>query len=130
MVSIMKKKIIVLFSLIIMLLSTSCKGIEFENQKLAKAEEFSRGEAMIFVAEEKNKYENRFSSELWNLKSGDGNLNFRDYIVSVTKSFIEQIMVLKLTATDLNIILGTSDDEKLKSASEEYYNSLSYDDGR
>ena len=106
----------------------SCKGIEFENQKIAKAEEFSRAETMIFVAEEKNKYENKFGYALWNLKSGDGSLFFKDYIVSITKGFIEKMMVLKLTAEDLNIIVSNADNEKIAKASEEYYDALSYAD--
>ena len=123
------KRIIILFLNLILVFSTlSCKGIEFENQKIAKAEEFSKGEAMIFVAEEKNKYENRFGESLWDLKSGDGNLYFRDYVVSITKSFIEKLMTLKLTAIDLNIILSTTDEEKLRLASEDYLKSLTSKD--
>lgn len=106
----------------------SCKGIEFENQKIAKAEELSRAESMIFVAEEKNRYENKFGNALWNLKSGDGSLYFKDYIVSITKAFVEKLMVLKLTAGDLNIIISNADNEKILKASEEYYNLLSFGD--
>ena len=121
----MKKVIKNIILFLTLLLLFSCKGIEFENQKTAKAEEFSRGEAMIYVAEEKNRYENRFGYSLWNLKSGDGSRYFKDYIVYVTKAFIEKIMVLKLTANDLNIVISNADNEKLVKASEEYYNSLS-----
>ena len=106
----------------------SCKGIEFENKKIAKAEELSRAESMIFVAEEKNRYENKFGSALWNLKSGDGNLYFKDYIVSITKAFVEKLMVLKLTADDLNIVISSADNEKIVKASEEYYNLLTFGD--
>ncbi|MBR3288951.1 MAG: hypothetical protein IKI71_04240 [Lachnospiraceae bacterium] len=120
----MKKIILVLVATSLF----SCKGIEFENQKIAKAEEFSRAEAMIVVAEEKNKYENKFGYSLWNLKSGDGSLYFKDYIVSITKGFIEKLMVLKLTAEDLNIIISNVDNEKIDNASKEYFNSLSQGD--
>ena len=123
-----KKIAIIVINIVLVFQITSCKGIEFENQKIAKAEELSKGEAMIFVAEEKNKYDNRFGKEIWDLKSGDGSLYFRDYIVSITKSFVEKLMVLKLTATDLNIVLSVADEDKIKNASNEYYNSLSYSD--
>ena len=125
----MNKKLIKKFLLFLILISiTSCKGIEFENQKIAKAEEFTKGEAMIFVAEEKNKYENKFGEGLWNLKSGDGSLYFRDYIVSITKNFIEKIMVLKLVADDLNVVISNADAEKIDKASAEFFNALSYGD--
>lgn len=119
------KNIILIITLISLF---SCKGIEFENQKIAKAEEFSRAESMIFVAEEKNRYENKFGNALWNLKSGDGSLFFKDYIVSVTKAFVEKLMVLKLTADDLNIVISSTDSDKIVNASEEYYNLLSFGD--
>ena len=45
----MKKIIIVFLNLLLVFSILSCKGIEFENQKIAKAEEFTKGEAMIFV---------------------------------------------------------------------------------
>lgn len=124
----MKRVLIIILNLLLVFSILSCKGIEFENQKIAKAEEFSKGEAMIFVAEEKNKYENRFGESIWDLKSGDGNLYFRDYVVSITKNFIETLMTLKLTAGDLNIILSTTDEEKLKHASAEYFQSLTHSD--
>lgn len=113
---------------VVMCSLVSCKGIEFANQKIAKAEEFSKAEAMIYVAEEKNRYENKFGNALWNLKSGDGNLYFKDYIVSITKGFIEKIMVFKLVANDLNVIVSNADSEKINSASKEYYESLTIDD--
>lgn len=119
-------KSIILFLLAILIVS--CKGIEFENQKIAKAEEFSKAEAMIFVAEEKNRYENKFGSALWNLKSGDGNLYFKDYIVTIVKGFIEKIMVLKLAANDLNIVISPADNDKIMEASIEYFNELSLAD--
>ena len=124
----MKKSIYKILILFFIIFLTSCKGIEFENQKIAKAEEFTKGKAMIFVAEEKNRYENKFGEELWDLKSGDGSLYFKDYLVAVTKSFIEKIMVLKLVANDLNIIISSTDSEKLKAVSKEYYDALTYDD--
>lgn len=123
------KKIIFVF--VLLLLGTtlfSCKGLEFENQKLATAKELTKGESMIFIAEEKNKYENKFTSQIWNLKSGDGNTYFKDYIVYTVKRFVERIMKLKLVANDVNVIISSEDDEKLKKAAEDYLNELTFAD--
>lgn len=106
----------------------SCKGIEFENQKLATAKELTKGESMIFIAEEKNKYENKFTSQIWNLKSGDGNTFFKDYIVYTVKRFVERIMKLKLVANDVNVIVSNEDDEKLRKATDDYLNELTLAD--
>ena len=123
------KKILILF-LVLMTGSVlfACKGLEFENQKLATAKELSKGESMIFIAEEKNKYENKFTSQIWNLKSGDGNTYFKDYIVYTVKRFVERIMKLKLVANDVNVIISAEDDEKLKKASEDYLDELTFAD--
>ena len=60
---------------------------------------------MVFVAEEKNKYENKFGKEIWNLKSGNGESYFKDYVVYTVKKFVEKIMKLKLVAVDLNVVI-------------------------
>lgn len=118
-------KIVLIFSL---LLLTSCKGIAFENKKTAKAEEFTKGEVMVFVAEEKNKYESRFGHDMWTLKSGSGDAYFKDYVVNNVKLFIEKLMKLKLVSEDLNIIISNSDELKLKDAKDEYISMLSNGD--
>lgn len=123
-----RKFVAIFFALIIGLSLYACKGIEFENQKLATAKELTKGESMIFIAEEKNKYENKFTSQIWNLKSGDGNTYFKDYIVYTVKRFVEKIMKLKLVANDMNVIVSAEDDEKLRKASEDYLNELTFAD--
>ena len=56
MINKLKNTIILLFILIIL---SSCKGIEFEDSSFSHAVELTRGEAMILVADEKNNYEKR-----------------------------------------------------------------------
>lgn len=120
-----KKISLILLVILTVGILTSCKGIEFENQKLVTAKELPRGEAMIFVAEEKNKYANRFNSQIWNLKSGDGSQFFKDYVVHTVKKFVEKIMLLKLIANDLNVIVSPKDDELIENAAIEYKTMLS-----
>lgn len=119
-------KIILIITVVINLFS--CKGIDFENKKLAEAKELPLGETMVFVAEEKNKYENKFGKEIWNLKSGNGESYFKDYVVYTVKKFVEKIMKLKLVAVDLNVVIAPEDEVKLDAAFNEYYNMLSYGD--
>ena len=123
-----KRAIILLLVCTLSISLFACSGIEFENQKVANAKEFSLGEVMIFMSEEKNKYENRFNSQVWGLKNGDGTAYFKDYIVYTVKKFVEKIMKLKLAANDLNVIVSQKDDELLKTASDEYFNSLTFGD--
>lgn len=115
------RKILIFASILLMISNLfGCRGIDFENQKTATAKELPLGEVMIFIAEEKNKYENRFDSEIWNLKSGDGNTFFKDYVVYTVKKFVEKIMMLKLAANELNVIISVKDDDLIKEAANEY----------
>ena len=122
MINKLKNTIILLFILIIL---SSCKGIEFEDSSFSHAVELTRGEAMILVADEKNNYENKFGHEVWLLKSGDGRQDFKNYVVLKVKEFVEDIMLYNLVAKDLGVEITDSDKKILTEASEEYYNNLS-----
>lgn len=128
MIKIIKKFIIIDLLLVMTLCLFSCKGIDFENKKLADAKELPLGETMVFIAEEKNKYENKFGKEIWSLTSGSRDAYFKDYVVYTVKKFVEKIMKLKLVAVDLNVMISKEDEEKLEKAFNEYYNLLTYDD--
>lgn len=114
--------------LLILFLLSSCQGIKIKDSKVSSATEFTLGQSMILVAEEKNKYESRFGSQIWNLKSGSGDLNFKDYIVSNVKKFVEKIMTIKLMSKSLGINLTSKDKENLELATNDYINSMNNDD--
>lgn len=123
----MKRVYFTIYIFVVLILS-SCSGIKFKNQKVAEAAEFTKGEAMIFVTQEKNKYENKFGHDIWRLRSGDGKILFKDYVVNNVKEFVERIMKLKLISNELNVAIGTRDMEILEKVSNEYYDNLSVSD--
>ena len=110
--------------IIIILLLTSCKGIEFEDSSFSHAVELTRGEAMILIADEKNNYENKFGHEVWQLRSGDGRQDFKNYVVLKVKEFVEDIMLYNLVAKDLGVDISDNDKKTLMEAAEDYYNNL------
>ena len=121
----MKIKFKNIFIVIIMsILLSSCKGIEFEDSSFSHAVELTRGEAMILIADEKNNYENKFGYEVWSLKSGDGRQDFKSYVVLKVKEFVEDIMLYNLVAKDLGVDITDREKNTLKDASEDYFNSL------
>ena len=121
----MKIKFKNIFIVIIMsILLSSCKGIEFEDSSFSHAVELTRGEAMILIADEKNNYENKFGHEVWSLKSGDGRQDFKSYVVLKVKEFVEDIMLYNLVAKDLGVDITDGEKNTLKDASEDYFNSL------
>ena len=122
----MKKKYLKIFIyLIIVLVNVSCAGVKISNSSSVLTPEFSRGMVMILVAEEKNKFESNFTSDVWKIKSGTGDSNFKDYIVGCVKEYVEKLMTLKLFADNYNISLSTRDREFINNASDEYYQNLS-----
>ena len=116
------KKFILL--VLIVILTTSCSGVKISDTNYVLVPEFSRGMSMILVAEEKNKFESNFGSDVWKIKSGSGDSNFKDYIVGCVKAYVEKLMTLKLFADFFNITLSTRDREWINNAANDYYQSL------
>ena len=117
----------ILLAMIILSLC-SCRGIQIQNSKQASMEEFSKGQVMIFVKEEKNKYENAFGKDVWDIKSDKGNQTYKDYVLSNVKKYVESLMVLNLYTQYNGISLSTQDMENIVNATNEYYQSLSDND--
>lgn len=120
----LKKSIIIL----LILLLTSCKGVEFSNSKVSSAQEFTYGQVMILSVEEKNKYEDKFGTQIWTIKNGNGNRNYKDYVVNNIKLYVEKLMTLILYAKKNNIAPTNKDREKLMKATKDYVDGLTNDD--
>ena len=110
------------------LLISSCKGIKIENSKDSSVEEFSYGQAMILVAEEKYKYQSRFGKEIWNLRSGDGEQLFKNYVVDNIKKFVENIMAIKMLSEIRDISIDGDDINNINKATDEYQSLLTNED--
>lgn len=121
---IISKKKIILLILLLLAFCSGCRTIKIAQAVTSSMEELSHPESMILVAEEKNKYESRFSNRIWLLKSGDGNQNFSDLIKSNVKKYIENIILINLMADKYNIVINNTDKEKINKLSEEYYDNL------
>ena len=55
---------ILISSYLLIFVLCACRGIQIQNSKQASIEEFTKGQVMIFVKEEKNKYETAFGKEV------------------------------------------------------------------
>lgn len=120
------KKLI--FTIIILLSLSSCRGIQIQNSKQASVEEFNKGQAMIFVKEEKKKYETAFGKEVWNIKSDKGTQTYKDYVLSNIKKYIESLMVLNIYAEEYGLSLSSQELDNISLATNEYYDSFTDDD--
>ena len=115
-------------TLLVLFLLSSCKGIRIENSKDSSVEEFSYGQVMILVAEEKYKYQSRFGKDIWNLRSGDGEQLFKNYIVDNIKKFVENIMAIKVLSEVRDVNIDNDDIKKINEAVIEYDNLLTEED--
>lgn len=117
----LKKSISWIILMAVLLVSPSllsgCKGVELEN-KTEQVRGYSRQQAMILLANERNRYQNVYSPEIW---QGD----FQDQMVENVKGFLEQIATLKLMAEERGINLTGQEQETLRNLSDQYYAGLS-----
>lgn len=122
-------KIKLIFILLIAsILFTSCKSVKIASAVTTSMQEFSEEKSMILVAEEKNKYESRYGSDIWKLKSGDGLQNFSDLIVSNVKKYIESIITINLIGDKYNVVINNEDKEKIEELANEYFDNLTQGD--
>lgn len=121
-----KKRISIL--LIIALFLTGCKSVKIAQAVTSNMQDLPNAESMILLAEEKNKYEQRFGRDIWVLKNGDGTQNFSDLIKSNVKKFVEKIILINLMGDKYNIVVNEKDREIIDELANEYYNGLTNDD--
>ena len=117
-----------LISIFILIILVSCSGVRIENSKISNVKDLTKGQVMVLVVEEKNKYEERFGTEIWNLKSGDGNTNFKDYVVSNIKTFVEKMLTIKEYGEREKIELSSKDRDLCEKAKNDYMADLSLED--
>ncbi len=110
--------------LILCLLLTSCKGIELEN-KTEQVEEYTKAQAMILIANERNRYENAYSGDLWSISSGDGDTTFDRLVIQNVKDFMETVKLLCMLAEERGVTASSSERELIRQMTDAYANGLS-----
>ena len=83
---------------------SSCKGLELEN-KTEQIEEYTRVQAMIIIANERNRYENAYSSEVWKITVDDNDSSFDKLMIQNVKQYLEKIKLLCMLAEERGVVL-------------------------
>lgn len=107
-------------------LLSGCKGIELEN-KAEQVEEYSKAQAMIILANERNRYENMYSGGIWKLSAEDGK-TFDLTVIENVKDFMEKIKLLCMMAEERGLSLSSSERELIKEMTDAYMEALSRED--
>ena len=127
MVSELKKFIACLLALVFMCSFSSCRGIELEN-KTEEIEEYTKSQVMIFIANERNHYQNAYTSSIWEVKTDDGQ-NFDELIIENVRKFLQEIKLLNMLAAEKGVSLTSLERDYVRQMTDEYMEGLTvYDE--
>lgn len=117
-----KLDLLLLILSLISLFAVSCRGIELEN-KTMEVEGYTEPQAMIIVANERNRYQNVYTDAIWNIEV-DGDVTFDKYLISSVKSFMEQIKLINMMAEERGVTVTSKERDKIRQLSERYMEGL------
>lgn len=80
-------------------------------------------EALVYLTNQKNQYENIYGIEMWEHDFGD--MTLEDYLKSQVVSQLAQVKSMVLLAEEREIVLGEEEAKKAAEAASEYFSSLS-----
>lgn len=83
----------------------------------------TKSEALVYLANLKNKYEKAYGRELWDVRLASGSVE-SELKDSVLRE-LEQIKIMNLMADQYQVSLSKEDESRLKQAAGKYYKSLS-----
>lgn len=109
------------------LVLTGCgKGLPMVSE-VEETKAYTRPQSMIIVATERNRYQQAYTNQIWDVKLPDGE-TFETYLLGQVKEFLQEMKMMNRLAEEKEIIITSSEKEELRKLSDEYYQSLTKDD--
>lgn len=105
---------------------TGCKGVP-SNTGVRETPGYTLPQSMIIVATERNRYQQIYTSDLWNVTLNNG-MTFQIYLLDQVQTFLQNMKTMSLLARDQDITLTGSEKDQLRRLSETYYEGLTPDD--
>ncbi len=105
----------------------ACRGMELEN-KTEMIEEYTKPQVMVFIANERNRYEQAYSDKIWSLKDGSDGLTFDKQTVQNVMDFMEEIKLLNLLADERGIYTSSTERDRIRRATDAYMEGLTRED--
>ena len=106
---------------------SSCKGLELEN-KTEQIEEYTMAQAMIIIANERNRYENAYSSEVWKITVDDNDSSFDKLMIQNVKQYLEKIKLLCMLAEERGVAVTSVEKDQIRQMTDKYMSELSDED--
>lgn len=125
--SVLRRAAVMLATFSCVMVLSSCKGMELEN-KTEIVEEYTEAQAMILIANERNRYENAYSDVIWSIPVGDEAAGFDRLTVQNVKQFMEELKLLGMLAEERGITANSTEKELIRRISDEYINGLTEGD--
>ncbi|MDO5349779.1 MAG: peptidyl-prolyl cis-trans isomerase [Lachnospiraceae bacterium] len=94
----------------------------------AKGPTLNQPELMVIVATERNRYEQIYTDQIWNVAVDAAGTTFQDYLLEQIKLFVTDLQVIGAMAEEYGISLDSGEKEQLRRLSQDYYSQLSEGD--
>ncbi|MDO4330857.1 MAG: peptidyl-prolyl cis-trans isomerase [Lachnospiraceae bacterium] len=94
----------------------------------AKGRTLEQPELMVIVATERNRYEQIYTDQIWNVAVDAAGTTFQDYLLEQIKLFVTDLQVIGAMAEEYGISLDSGEKEQLRRLSQDYYSQLSEGD--
>ncbi len=108
------------------LLSGCGAGFPFDEEE-ASSGGYTKPQAMIIVATERNRYEEVYTDRIWSVALEDGR-TFEAYLLDQVKEFLTNLKTMDLLAGQQKIVLTSAEQSRLRALAERYYDGLTEED--
>lgn len=86
---------------------------------------YSRGQIMTIAATERNRYQNVYTSRIWDVSDGNGGENFEERMIDQIQQFFKELGTMNLLAQDHGVELTSQEKDSIKRLTEQYNGLLS-----
>lgn len=106
------------------LLFSGCKGVTLEN-KTEQIEEYTKAQAMIILANERNRYQNAYSPDIWSIRIEEKDETFDRVLTENVKEYLQKIKLLCMLAEERSVQANSRERDLIRQMTDDYMDSLS-----
>lgn len=89
--------------------------------------DYTKAQAMLVVATERNRYEKMYTDAIWQVALEDGR-TFEEYLLEQIRIFLRDLKTMNMLADSREITLGNGEKDRIRRMAETYYNGLGEQD--
>lgn len=89
---------------------------------------YSMPEMMLVVVNERNRYEQVYTKQVWDVAIDKEGTTFKDYLLDEVRGFLEDLRTMSLLAEEKGVALTEQEKETLRQLAKAYYDSLTEHD--